>query len=210
MAPVANPEDMSPEERARVYGSRYDHSIHHRYWRMQAGQTVREDAGQPLTPRRHHHGRHHQAPHGSAYRVWHPNHALNPNESHAAAPSQPASAPAPAPSPAQPAPAISPPNSTNSSNLDWLSIPGAPTVNLPGLGWVPSKYLTGALLLVLAIALLVFAARRGQTAAPPRRPARETVGAGPDFADERPARSPAGADEPVAPFPHNEDEHLGA
>ena len=78
-------------------------------------------------------------------------------------------------------------------------------MTLPGFGHVPSKFLTAAVLLALAIALLVFAAGRGRAARPRRKPAATTIGAGPTFVDKRPADYVAHPVEaPVAPFPHHD------
>jgi len=220
MAPVANPEDMSPEERAQVYGHRYDHltlagerrsARRHHLTRYFIGDGRRASAGLGA----HHHltryGRWRRYAHG--WRMLHAHGARTGRTSlasHSAAKAQAGGGASPAPAePATSATASAPPAAPAaqpaSANLDWLSIPGAPYVNLPGFGRVPSRFVTAALLLALAIALLVIAAGRGHAAGRRRRPAREAVGAGPAFADERAsARAPGYGDADLAPFPHRE------
>jgi hypothetical protein len=60
---------------------------------------------------------------------------------------------------AVPAAANAPPNNTN---LDWLGIPGAPTLDVPGIGKTPSKDVVAVLLLILA-AIVLIAATLGST-----------------------------------------------
>lgn len=68
-----------------------------------------------------------------------------------------------APPSSQPAAANTGP--ANKANLDWLSIPGAPTLDVPGFGKTPSKDVVAVLLLILVALVLLFAAtgstRRG-------------------------------------------------
>ncbi|MDR3508270.1 MAG: hypothetical protein P4L64_10275 [Caulobacteraceae bacterium] len=70
MAPIPNPEDMSPAERARVYGDRYDrqrqaHEGHGRYREHWAGS---EDyASNQTEPGARHHHRHHEGHHQGYY-----------------------------------------------------------------------------------------------------------------------------------------------
>lgn len=226
MAPVANPEDMTPEERAQVYGRRYDdlrwagkayahprHRVHafighgrrasfglaeHRRmaWRHMAHDSDKPRAA-PL-----------EAPKAAAHAAV----AVDAGASRAATPAvaPPAATPVAAPSAAAASGAPATPSAQlGSSNLDWLSIPGAPYIALPGLGGVASRYVTAAVLLLLAIALLAIAAGLGRAAGRRRRPARNTVGAGPTFAAERPTdRTPDPADGDVAPFPHRHAEPM--
>jgi hypothetical protein len=46
-----------------------------------------------------------------------------------------------------------------SNTGDWMSIPGAPTVDVPGVGKVPSKTLVAIGLLLLALIVLILAVR---------------------------------------------------
>jgi hypothetical protein len=216
MAPIANPEDMSREERARIYGHRYDYldrpaaEAPRRRHRIHGEVGRQAEAGGPYRPARHHHhrrgaggarvdheqwstrrGHHHHHHLGQALARGAPGAASGLHAASPGAKTAPASA-APA---ASPPPATATPTNSGASaqgfNLDWLSLPGAPYVKLLGFGRVASKYVVGACLLIIALALLAFAAHRNRQAQATRRPARNTVGAGPAFADEKPREPPA-------------------
>ena len=47
----------------------------------------------------------------------------------------------------------------NTFNADWLSIPGVPTIDIPGVGKVPSKTVVAIGLLLLALAVVILAVR---------------------------------------------------
>jgi hypothetical protein len=235
MAPIANPEDMAPQERVQVYGHHYDRLEGRRHGRFIWGRYSRRHSVRYSISNGHRaghgHAIHHRfARHGRwryGARRHHLHHAYAISGSGAAqtashrqgtapaagtAPSAQPPAPAassspPAAAPATPAPEpVAPATQAGSPSLDWLSIPGRPYVYLPGFGRVASKFITAAGLLLLAIILLAVAAGRGRTVTPRRRPVRSTVGAGPAFADE-PRAEPAHTETaPVAPFPHHESD----
>ncbi len=231
MAPVANPEDMTPDERVQVYGHTYDHpglagetryaGRHHRVHAF-VGHGRRASFGLAEHRRlawrgrwRHDaHGRHKLhapgAQSGAASSASHES-ARAPGASDALRASAPAYAgPEAAPSAAVAANAAPSPPSAEpaASNPGWLSIPGAPYVSLPGFGRIASRYVTAAVLLLLAIVLLAIAAGRGHAAGRRRRPARNAVGAGPAFSDARPSEPSPSQGGGVEPFPHREAARL--
>ena len=59
----------------------------------------------------------------------------------------------------------------NQFNADWLSIPGAPMLDVPGVGPVPSKTVVAIGLLILAIAIMMLAILGVPARGPPARPA---------------------------------------
>jgi hypothetical protein len=234
MNPVANPEDMSPEQRVEVYGHRYDYldeqtggrRVHRHHWTQEV--EAAPTAGSPTyyaSPRHHHRlhhrlehrrwarghagwrrgrhghwvaqpGHHHGSPAAAAsaapvHARHHPHHARVAPKPPATAPSTGTPAPAassapPAATPPAPAaPTAVQPAANSGSNFDWLSIPGAPYVNIPGIGRVASKFITAAGLVLLAVVLLALAARAGRGPGPRRRRPVETIGAGPAFNEDR-------------------------
>jgi hypothetical protein len=219
MAPIANPEDMSPEERAQVYGHRYDYLdraagrrrvhgtiggeadeqpsvVHHRHGRHEtAGERVDHERWSARRGHRHVHAKGHGATdHGA--KTGTPNASPAAKVPPSAAPPGSAASPPVAnpPSGAPPATAQSPASRVAPApgfNLDWLSLPGAPYVHLIGFGRVASKYIVATSLLIIAVVLLAFAAYRNRGARPARRPPVNTIGAGPRFADEMPREPPA-------------------
>jgi hypothetical protein len=234
MAPIANPEDMAPQERVQVYGHRYDrferhengrsawshHSRRHAV-RYYIGDGPRAGHGRAIHHRFARHGRWRYVAHRGrlhhAYAGHHAGAAQTTSHHHKTRPAagSPANGPAtaaptasgtpPTATPAASAPAPTPPDTqAGSPSLDWLSIPGTPYVYLPGFGRVASKFVTAAGLLLLAIILLAVAAGRGRTVTPRRRPVRSTVGAGPAFAEEPRTETAPAEAAPVAPFPHHE------
>lgn len=227
MAPIANPEDMTPEERAQVYGHRYDRPrrrVHARgdhaagefaggAHRQQRGLADHHVDGYRLAAR---HGYHQAAPARTARVAGADRTGASTAPVPGVANPGPAAEvespvpPAPLANAVQAAPATQPINArvapAAGPNLDWLSIPGAPVVTLPGLGAVPSRFITAAFLLVLALILLAVAAGIGQSA-PRRRAPRRAVGAGPAFAGDFHSAEPSGriepVDAPVAAFPQH-------
>ena len=232
MAPIANPEDMTPDERERVYGHRYDSRGRRQHGRRgqpteysapEAAVVAPSDAVSAQTaPIRHRRGLHHLlkpghhrpvrqsgAPTASMPPTGHTQHAAqSPQINRAAAPpptvgsaDQAApSAPPPTSSAAMTrgaaAPAAStastePPDTTSAApggppNLDWLGVAGTGSVNVPGLGRIPSRYVTAAMLVLLALVVMLIAASRSRAARLARRRAPvNTIGSGPRFADER-------------------------
>jgi hypothetical protein len=159
MAPVANPADMTPSERIEVYGHRYDYLDH---------------GGARPAHGRHHHG-HHHARHGHAGAAALAGHHARRATAAGAAAARPA---APAPKHNPPVAPMLAPTATesegaagsgaapNSFSADWLSLPGAPTLDVPGFGKVASKTVVAIGLLLLALAIMILAVR----GAPARKP----------------------------------------
>jgi hypothetical protein len=236
MAPVANPADLSPAERVRIYGRAYA-------WRRHA------DAA--AMPRRH-------AYHWSQATAARASMASDTREAASAAPkpmrviltastettASPAAPPTPAapaaapPAPAAPAaPAMSMPKFDLSklqklhlpnlriggahapalteasarqyvANLpipEWLTIPGHPTVKLPGIGVVHSKFVSAGGILLLALILLMLAVSGSGGARRRRARRNRNFGSGPMLgAEPGPAAAPAPKPAPVethAPAP---------
>jgi hypothetical protein len=212
MAPIANPEDMTPEERERVYGRRYDHPVRHgRHDRLESTSPAEAPA---METAEEHHQRSRRDQH-----FGHPRSVPSPagapiagGEPHPLAggapspvPSPPVSATVPAPNPpaasvppAAPRPAPGPATSSPAApdktaatpgglpDLNWLGVPGKPFLNVPGLGHVASRYVTAGILVLLALIVLLIAAARGRAVNRQRRRApANTIGTGPRFADER-------------------------
>jgi hypothetical protein len=187
MAPVANPEDMAPDERVRVYGHRYDY-LDHPAARTEGGRDHRRRhhhgaRGGAHAARDAHHGRAaftHGAG-GGAPGAKPASPAPEPKPP-AAQPSSPGAHPsAPAASTATSTEGAGAPSAAASSaaassaaaggapnrlNTDALSIPGAPTLDVPGFGKTPSKTVVAIGLLLLALAILALAIR----GAPARKP----------------------------------------
>jgi hypothetical protein len=59
--------------------------------------------------------------------------------------------------------------SANQLNLDWLSIPGVKTIDVPGFGPTPSKTVVAVVLLILVVLVLILAVRGSSTPARARR-----------------------------------------
>ena len=213
MAPVANPEDMAPRERAQVYGHGYDrpnmagetryagrrhrvHAVVGHGRRASFGLAEHRRLAWRGHWRRFTHGL--QLHHATGVQLA----ATSPANHEPTKSAGPETAPSAASASGVPS---SPSADLGSSNQDWLSIPGAPYVDWPGLGRVPSRYITAIILLLLAVALLAIAAGRGRVAGRGRRTARNAVGAEAAFSGDRPAsRAPSPGDAGVAPFPHLE------
>ena len=247
MAPVANPADLSPAERVRIYGHPYA-------WRRHA------DA--QAMPRRH-------AYHWSQTTAAQASTASDTGEAVRAAPTpmpviltastettaSPAAAPAAPPAPVAPAaptltmpkfdlsklhlPNVQPPHFQGQGSVltevgarqyianlpvpEWLTVPGHPTLNLPVVGVVHSKFVSAGGILLLALILLMLAVS-GSGGARRRRARRNrnfssgpTLGAEPGLAPvaapkpapvETHAAPPAPAAEAPAPAaepPHGDD-----
>jgi hypothetical protein len=149
MAPIANPEDLPPEARARIYGHRYDHLD---------GARTRLAADAALRPVRHDTRR-------LRRRERAPDVAAGP-----APTTSPAAASSNAAATADDSVAASGTaagGAPNSIDTNALSIPSAPMLDVPMVGRVPSKVLVATALLLLAAALMALAVRglprRGDT-----------------------------------------------
>jgi hypothetical protein len=194
MAPIPNPEDLPPGERVRIYGHRYDYLDHpghrarhehgrprpHARHRVHGRIYLGPAPSAPAKPA-HRHGRapHHAAPPSAR--------AAKPAAKKPPRPAAPPASPPPSPGPSPRAPSSSPPAASapppaaptpaaagsappNALNADWLTIPGAPMLNIPGFGKVPSKTVVAVFLLILALAILILAVRGapGPRKPPPR------------------------------------------
>jgi len=213
MAPIANPEDMSADERARVYGDRYDRTWRDRHARWAADHPARYSMGHGPRAERWRTGRRHHRLEARPWRAGEPGrpvHRTKPRRGVETGPAVPVAPSALAPSPPVPSPAAAAPQASRdiAPNLDWLSIPGARFISVPGIGRIATKFITAGVLALLALALLAYAASPARGTAARRRPTRNAVGPGPSLAGERsvdPAHTRAAQFEtPVAPFPHRE------
>ena len=186
MAPIANPRDMSRAERLRVYGHRYDQGYGHR--RHSAATAHSGAAAVTSAPA----AKPAPAPAARPAPVAAtPAPVAKPTPAPAAAIAPPA--PVVAVAPAAPAPAGSKfhlPSLPHMSMPSWLSIPGVPSINVPGVAHpVPSKNFTGGLILLILLLVLIIAARGSGSGS--RKPRSSTAKASPTVGPAEVAHEPA-------------------